>query len=164
MCRYKIKNIPMSSQIIGKNPVFGGYFEFSWQKRKYLFWTYILYWSLLSNLKIGHSNFEIISISSQVIGKKKRFLVAILHFPLETGKRFIERICFTNYYYQTWKFTIRILEIYQLVLKLWTKNRFSVAILNFYDQTGSRIFEPIYFTNHFYRTWKFAFRILKIFQ
>ena len=35
---------------------------------------------------------------------------------------------------------------------------------DFYDQTGSRVFEPTFLTSHFYRTWNLAIRILKIFQ
>ena len=32
------------------------------------------------------------------------------------------------------------------------KNRFSLVIFNFFDQTGSRFFGPIFFTNHYYQT------------
>jgi len=99
-----------------------------------------------------------------VLLTKNRFLAAILNFYDQTGCRFFKPIFFTNHYHLTWKFAIRILKISQLVLVLLTKNRFSAAILNFHDQTGSRFFQPIFFTNHYYRTWKFAIRILKISQ
>ena len=95
--------------------------------------------------------------------RKNLFSVAILNFFDQTGSRFFEPIFFTNHYHQTWKFAIKILKISQLVFVLWTKNRFSAAILNFYDQTGSRFFDPIFFTNHYHQTWKFAIRILKIY-
>ena len=42
--------------------------------------------------------------------------------------------------------------------------RFLVAILKFSDETGSRFFEPLDFTIHYHRTWKFAIRISKISQ
>ena len=74
-----------------------------------------------------------------VFGQNKRFLVAILKFSDETESRFFKPLDFTIHYHRTWKFAIRILKISQLVLVLLTKNRFSAAILNFYDQTGSRI-------------------------
>ena len=93
---------------------------------------------------------------------KKRFSAAILNFYDQTGSRIFQHIFFTNQYNRSWKFAIKILKISQLVLKLSAKNRFSAAILNFYDQIGSRIFEPIFFTNLYYRTWKFAIKILKI--
>ena len=95
---------------------------------------------------------------------KKRFLVAILKYSDETRSRFFEPLDFTIHYHQTWKFAIRVLKISQLVLDLLAKNRFSAAILNFYDQTGSRFFEPIFFTYHYHQTWKFAIRISKISQ
>ena len=97
-----------------------------------------------------------------VFGQNKRFLVAILKFSDETESRFFKPLDFTIHYHRTWKFAIRILKISQLVLVLLTKTRFSAAILNFYDQTGSRIFETIFFTNFYYRTWKSAIRILKM--
>ena len=71
---------------------------------------------------------------------------------------------FTNHYHRTWILAIRILKISQLVLKLSAENRFSAAILNVYDRTRSRIFDPIYFTNHYHVSWKFAIKILKISQ
>ena len=95
---------------------------------------------------------------------KKWFSAAILHFPHETGSRFIKPIFFTNHYHQTWKCAVMNLKISQLVLKLLAKNRFSAAILNFYDQTGIRIFEPIFSINLHYRSWKFAIKVLKISQ
>ena len=101
------------------------------------------------------------SISFRFIDEK-RFLANILNFYDQTRSRFFEPIFFNNHFNRTCKFAIRILKISQLVLVLLTKNRFSVAILNFYDHTGSRFFQPIFFTNHYYRTWKFAIRILKI--
>ena len=82
----------------------------------------------------------------------------------KTGGRFFEPIFLTNYYYLPWKFAIRILKISQLVLKLSVKNRFLMAILNFFDKTGSRFFKPLYFTNHYHRSWKFAIEIFKIAQ
>ena len=90
--------------------------------------------------------------------------MAILNFSDETVRRFLKLLDVTIQYHRTWKFAIRILKISQLVLVLLTKNRFSAAILNFYDQTGSRNFEPIYFTNHYHRSWQFAIKILKISQ
>ena len=39
-----------------------------------------------------------------------------------------------------------------------------LVILKLSDETRSRFFEPLDFTTHFHRTWKFAFRILKISQ
>ena len=95
---------------------------------------------------------------------KNRFSAAILNFYDQTGSRFFQKIFFTNHYCRTWKIAIKILKISQLVLVLSTKNRFSAAILNFYDQTGSRFFNQFFFTNHCYWTWKFAIRILKISQ
>ena len=70
--------------------------------------------------------------------KKKRFMVANLKLSDETGSRFFEPLDFKIHYYRTWKFAIRIFKISQLVLVKLTKNRFSAAILNFYDKTGSR--------------------------
>ena len=127
------------------------------------FQTYILYQSLLLNLKIYHQNFENISISSWLIDEKQVF-GGHLEFYDQTGSRFFELIFLTNHYNRTWKFAIRILKISQLFLVLFTKTRFSAAILNFYDQTGSRFFETIFFSNHYHWTWKFAIRILKISQ
>ena len=72
--------------------------------------------------------------------KKKRFLVAIMKFSDETGIRFFEPLDFTIHYHRTWKFAIRILKISQLNLDSLTKNRFSAAILIFYDQNVSRFF------------------------
>ena len=46
--------------------------------------------------------------------------------------------------------------------RYWQKKRFSAAILDFPDETGSRLFEPINCTDHYYQTWKFASRILKL--
>ena len=95
---------------------------------------------------------------------KNQFLAAILNFHDQTGSRIFEPIFFTNLYYRSWKFAIRILKIYQWVLNLSAKTRFSAAILKFYDHTGSRIYEPIYLTNHYHRSWKFTVKILKISQ
>ena len=95
---------------------------------------------------------------------KKRFLMAILKFSDETWSRFSEPIFLTNHYHETWKFAVNILKISQLVIVLLTKNQFSAAILNFYNKTWCRFFEPIFFTNHYHQTWKFAIRILKISQ
>ena len=98
------------------------------------------------------------------LSAKTRFSASILKFDDQTGSRIFELIIFTNHYHRSWKFAIRILKISQLVLKLLAKNRFSAAILNFYDQTGCRFFEPIYFTNYYYQSWNLANRILKISQ
>ena len=95
---------------------------------------------------------------------KNRSSSAILIFYDQTGSRIYKTIFFTNFYYRTWKSAIRILKMSELVLKLSAKNRFLAAILNFYDQTGSRIFEPLYFTNHYHLSWKFAIEILKLSQ
>ena len=95
---------------------------------------------------------------------KYRFSAAILNFYDQTRSRFLEPKFFTNHYHQTLKFAIRISKISQLVFVLLTKNRFSAAILNFYYQTGSRFFEPIFFIIHYHRTSKFAIRILTISQ
>ena len=93
---------------------------------------------------------------------KNRFSAAFLNFYDLTGSRYFEPISFTYHYQYTSKFFIRILKISQLALKLLAKNRFSAAILNFPDETGSRILTHIFITNLFYRTWKIAIRILKI--
>ena len=98
------------------------------------------------------------------LSAKNQFSAAILNFYDQTGSRIFEPIYFTNHYHRSWKFAIKNLKISQLFLKLSAKKRFSAAILNFYDQTGSRIFEPIYFTNHDHRSWKFAIKTLKISQ
>ena len=98
------------------------------------------------------------------LSAKTRFSAAILKFYDHTGSRIYELIYLTNHYHRSWKLTVKILKISQLVLKLLAKNRFSAAILNFYDHTGSWIFEPIYFTNHYHWSWKFAIKILKISQ
>ena len=95
---------------------------------------------------------------------KNRFSVAILNFYDRTGSSIFKSIFFTNHFHRTCKFAIRSLKIAQLVLFLLMKNRFSVAILNFYDLTGSRFFEQIFFTNHYQRTWTFAVKVLKISQ
>ena len=71
---------------------------------------------------------------------KKRFLMAILKFSEKTGSRFLGPFDFTIHYHRTWMFTIRVLKISQLNLDLLTKNRFPVAILYFYDLTGSIFF------------------------
>ena len=92
--------------------------------------------------------------------KKKRVLVAILKLSDETGSRFFEPFDFKFLYHRTWKFAIKILKISQLNLDYLTENRFSAAILIFYDKTGSRFFELIFFTNYYHRTWKFAIKIL----
>jgi len=44
------------------------------------------------------------------------------------------------------------------------KKMFSAAILNFLDENGSRFFKPIYCTDYYYRSKKFAIRILKLSQ
>ena len=85
----------------------------------------------LSNISLANYPFN--------LERKNQFSVAILNFFDQSGSRIFEPIFFTNLYYRSWKFAIRILKINQLVLKLWAKTRFSAAILNFYDQTGSRI-------------------------
>ena len=100
----------------------------------------------------------------KTVFRKKRFLVAIFKLSDETGSRFFESLDFTIQYHPNWKFAIRILKLSQLALELLAKYAVSAAILNFPDEAGSRFFELIYFTNHYYRTWKFAFRILKISQ
>ena len=79
---------------------------------------------------------------------KNRFSVVVLIIFDQNGINFFLIIDFPNRYIRTWKSANRILKIAQLVLVLLTKNRFSAAIFNFYDQTGSRFFEPIFFTNH----------------
>ena len=112
---------------------------------------------------MGCYKFENIPISCRVIGKN-RFSAAVLNFPDETGSRFFILIYCTDHYYRTWKFAIRISKISQLVLEFLAKYGFSAAILNFPDETGSRFFYLIYFSNHYHRTWKFAFRIFKISQ
>ena len=99
-----------------------------------------------------------------VLLTKNRFSAAILNFYDQTGSRIFKPIFFTNLYYRSWKFAIRILKIYQWVLNLSAKTRFSAAILKFYDHTGSRIYEPIYLTNHYHQSWKFTIKILKISQ
>ena len=45
--------------------------------------------------------------------------------------------------------------------KLFEKTRFSAAILNVYDQTGSRIFELLFSTNLYNWTWIFFIKISK---
>ena len=106
---------------------------------------------------------KILKISQLVLklSVKNRFLAAILRFYDHTGSRIYEPIYLTNHYHRSWKFAVKILKISQLVLKLLAKNRFSAAILNFYDRTGSRIFKPIYFTKDYHRSWKFAIKIWK---
>ena len=71
---------------------------------------------------------------------------------------FFKLIYFTIHYYRTWKFAFRILKISQLVLELFAKKRFSVAILHFPHETGSRFIEPIFFTKHYYWTLIFAIK------
>ena len=88
--------------------------------------------------------------------QNKRFLVAILKFSDETESRFFKPLDFTIHYHRTWKFAIRILKISQLVLVLLTKNRFSAAILNFYDQTGSKILKSRLLCPIPGRTWSYA--------
>ena len=98
------------------------------------------------------------------LSAKTRFSVAILNFYDQSGNKILDPINFTNHYHRSWKSAINILKISQLVLKLSAENQFSATILNFYDQTGSRFYEPIFFTKLYYWTWKFAIRILKISQ
>ena len=89
---------------------------------------------------------------------KKRFSAAVLNFPDETGSlSFIPLYC-TDHYCRTWKFAIRISKISQLVLKFFAKYGFSAAILKFPDETESRFFDLIYFTNHYFRAWQFAIK------
>ena len=102
--------------------------------------------------------FENIQISSRVIGKNL-FSAAVLNFLDETGSRFFILIYCTDHYYRTWKFAIKISKISQLVLELFIKKRFSVAILHFPHVTGSRFMEPIVFTIHCLWTLKFAIEI-----
>ena len=134
-----------------ENPVFGGNFEFFNQTGSRFFEPIFLtnYNHLLWKFAIG-----ILKISQLVLKllAKNRFSAAILNFFDRTGSRIFEPIFFTYHFYQTWKFAIIILKISQLVIKLLAKNRFSAAILNFYDQNGSRNFKPIYFTNHYHQS------------
>ena len=62
------------------------------------------------------------------------------------------------------KFSHFILILANYPLNFERNNRFSVAILNFFDIPWSRFFEPIFFTNHYYYTWKISIKILKISQ
>ena len=124
-----------------------------------IFYTNLYYWTKKFAIRILKISLLVLKISA-----KNRISAAILNFYDQTGSRIFEPIFFTYLYYRTWKFTIRILKISQSVLKISMKNRFLAAIFNFYDQTGSRIFEPIFFTNLYYWSWKFAIRILKINQ
>ena len=77
--------------------------------------------------------------------KKKRSLMVILKFSDKTRSRFFEPLDFTIHFNRTWKLAIRILKISLLNLDLLTKNRFSAAILNFYDQTGSSFLNKPFF-------------------
>ena len=92
---------------------------------------------------------------------KNRFSAAVLYFPDETGSRFFYTIYFSNHFHRTWKFAFRIFKISHLFLELLAKNRFSAANLHFLHENGSRFIKPIFFTNHYYRTWKFAIKISK---
>ena len=87
---------------------------------------------------------------------KNLFLKVILKFSDETGSKFLEPLDFTILFHRTWKFAIRILKISQLVLVLLTKNRFSAAILNFYNQTGSKILKSRLLCPIPGRTWSYA--------
>ena len=124
-----------------------------------IFFTNLYYRSWKFAIRISKIYQCVLNLSA-----KTRFSAAILKFYDHTGSRIYEPIYLTNHYHRSWKFTVKILKISQLVLKLLAKTRFSAAILNFYDHTGSWIFEPIYFTNHYHRSWKFAIKILKISQ
>ena len=42
------------------------------------------------------------------------------------------------------------LKVFQLVHEILAKNRFSAAISNFPDKNGSRFFQPLYCTDHYY--------------
>ena len=84
-------------------------------------------------------------------------------FTAQTEVEF-SNIYFTNYYYRSYTFAIKIVKISQFVLKLSAENRFLAVISNCYDKTGSRILEAIFLTHLHYRILKFADRILKIFQ
>ena len=108
----------------------------------------------------------ILKISQLVLKllEKNRFSAAILIFFDQTVSKIFEPIYFTDHYHRSWKFAIKILKISQWVLKLLAKHRFSAAILIFYDKTGCRFFKPLYFTNYYHRSWKFAIKILKISQ
>ena len=107
---------------------------------------------------------EYFQVRYSILNIKSWFSVVILNFYDQTGSRFFEPIFFTNHDYRTWKYCIRILKIYQLVLKLSTKNRFPVAIMTFYDKPEVDFSNPYFVTNHVYRTWKYSIRILKIYQ
>ena len=115
---------------------------------------------------------------------KKRFSAAIFNFPDENGSRFFEPIYCTDHYfipdktgsrllkiiitdawsYCKWKYAVINLKIFLLVREILAKNRFSAAIFNFPDENGSRFFEPIYCTDHYFWTWNFAIRILNLSQ
>ena len=81
----------------------------------------------------------------------------------QSWSRIFEPISLTYLYYRSWKFAIRNLKIYQWVLNLSAKTRFSAAILKFFNP-GSRIYKPIYLTNHYQQSWKSTVKILKISQ
>ena len=71
---------------------------------------------------------------------KNSFWWPFWNFLKKTGSRFLGPFDFTIHYHRTWMFTIRVLKISQSNLDLLTKNRFPVAILYFYDLTGSIFF------------------------
>ena len=110
--------------------------------------------------------FIILKISQLVLKllAKNRFSAAILNFYDHTGRRIFEPILFYWSLLSNLKICHYNLENISISSQISAKDRFSAAILNFYDHTGSRIFEPIYFTNHYHRNWKFAIKILKISQ
>ena len=91
-------------------------------------------------------------------------MATIFNFPDETGSRFFRTYILHYSLHRTWKFAVRISKISLLVLKLLAKKRFLAAILNFSHETGSRFIEPIFFTNHYHRTWKSAINIYKMSQ
>ena len=47
---------------------------------------------------------------------------------------------------------LEFLKYFNYFSSYWQKKQFSAAILHFPHKTGSRFIEPLFFTNHYYRT------------
>ena len=132
-----------------------------------LFWNFltkqevdfsILYILLITTIELENLPLEFLkylnyfSRNWQIKGFWRLFLIFLTKQEVD----FFELICFTNDHYRTWNFAFWILKISQLVLVLLTKKRFSAAILNFYDQTGSKILKSRLLCPIPGRTWSYA--------
>ena len=122
------------------------------KNRKWIFDPYIFQYWLLFKPNICSWNLENVSITSRVISEKPSFQRSFWIFTTKPEEDFSNLYFLLITSIVPKNLPIENLKIFKLVLELSAKKLFLAAILNFYDQTGSRFFKSIFFTNHYYWT------------